>query len=582
MKRYFLTFFLIFICPWHVHASEISLAVQLSGVPQNLEEQLRSSVRIIEAAREPKLTRTRVYNLHYLAEEQIEEILQSLGYYSAKIESELQELPNRMEARYKITLGPPTLIRSVVYQLEGPGQNNAKFKKLPTDKLKAGHQLIHEVYESTKESILSKFVAEGYLDANFLTSEILVDIDEHHADIIMIVDTGPQYVFGSVIFLEDDYDAQVLSRYVPFYEGEAYSQKKLSSLRKNLFKSDLFDKVRVKTEKNPTTAANDVNILVKTQSKPKNHYFGKIGYNTDSLLNTELGWHRRIKPKAQHFKLFGSVSQVLQQAQATYLIPGRYAATDHYEFGTNLRREKFDEEYSRIFKLDATKVHQRHRLKTRFGLTFHEENYRQLTTDKEKTHFLIPNIRLTWVNELSEDRRGCGQKFEFAAKSAVKPALSSTHFLKLKFHGHINHCFSEDTILILKGTMGGIFADNFNKIPPSLRYLAGGDRSVRGFRYRSLGPKRINTSGKEINVGGKYLVLGSIELERRIWKDVGAAGFFDTGNAFDHWNDSLARAAGVGLRYHTPLGPFRLDFAKPLTDHGKKNIRFHLTFGWDL
>jgi translocation and assembly module TamA len=115
-------------------------------------------------------------------------------------------------------------------------------------------------------------------------------------------------------------------------------------------------------------------------------------------------------------------------------------------------------------------------------------------------------------------------------------------------------------------------------MPVSLRFFAGGDRSVRGYAYQSLGPK--NESGKV--TGGKNLLVGSIEIERHIYKDWGIAVFYDAGNAFNSLsNITLFQGAGIGLRYYSPVGALKLDLARQI-DVDNPRFRIHFSVGVQL
>jgi translocation and assembly module TamA len=111
-----------------------------------------------------------------------------------------------------------------------------------------------------------------------------------------------------------------------------------------------------------------------------------------------------------------------------------------------------------------------------------------------------------------------------------------------------------------------------------LRFFAGGDRSVRGYAYQSLGPK--DDSGQV--VGGKHLLVANLELEKRLTPKWGGAVFYDLGNAFDSLAEyELEQGAGIGVRRYTPIGPIRLDLARQL-GNSTKRWRIHLSmgFGW--
>ena len=95
----------------------------------------------------------------------------------------------------------------------------------------------------------------------------------------------------------------------------------------------------------------------------------------------------------------------------------------------------------------------------------------------------------------------------------------------------------------------------------SYRFFAGGDRSVRGYSYQSLGP--VNAFGQV--VGGRDILVGSLELDQALYTNWGVAAFFDAGNAFNSFGDfHLFKGAGVGVRYFTVVGALRLDLARQL------------------
>jgi translocation and assembly module TamA len=130
--------------------------------------------------------------------------------------------------------------------------------------------------------------------------------------------------------------------------------------------------------------------------------------------------------------------------------------------------------------------------------------------------------------------------------------------------------------LLVRGEIGTVEVDDVDRLPLSRRFFTGGDDSVRGFDYQSLGP--VNEDGDV--VGGRHLAVGSIELEQLIAGNWGAAVFMDAGNAMNDWSVNLRRSAGVGLRYRSPVGMFRVDVAKA-TD-GDESARLHLSLGVDL
>jgi outer membrane protein insertion porin family len=108
-------------------------------------------------------------------------------------------------------------------------------------------------------------------------------------------------------------------------------------------------------------------------------------------------------------------------------------------------------------------------------------------------------------------------------------------------------------------------------IPLNRRYFAGGSGSVRGWKARELGAMSTDL----IQLGGNFLLEGSAEMRVNHFRGFGRIGpirmenvwavyFLDFGNVwsdlFDFKPVDIAVAAGLGIRYDTFFGPFRIDF----------------------
>jgi translocation and assembly module TamA len=130
-------------------------------------------------------------------------------------------------------------------------------------------------------------------------------------------------------------------------------------------------------------------------------------------------------------------------------------------------------------------------------------------------------------------------------------------------------------IFAARGEAGMIVTDEFDKMPRSLRFFTGGDRSVRGYDYESLSPE--NEEGTLI--GGKYLLAGSVEAMYPVIRDDWyLAAFVDSGNAYIDPEAELKTGAGLGVRWRSPVGMIRLDVAQPL-DGSEGLPRLHLGLG---
>jgi len=164
--------------------------------------------------------------------------------------------------------------------------------------------------------------------------------------------------------------------------------------------------------------------------------------------------------------------------------------------------------------------------------------------------------------------------------------ISESSFLSGELQLKWVHRFTPQYRLITRADLGATLADSVDDLPASRRFYAGGDNSIRGWGFDALGPNDPQT---DKTVGGRYLAVGSLELERHIKGAWSAAVFTDFGNAFDpDYEQSFAQSVGLGLRWASPIGQVRFDLAFALTtergddEDGLPPARLHLVIGPDL
>ena len=165
------------------------------------------------------------------------------------------------------------------------------------------------------------------------------------------------------------------------------------------------------------------------------------------------------------------------------------------------------------------------------------------------------------------------------ARGSTDTLGAETNFAQVLANGDLLLPLPYGFSLIPRVQLGATWQRNpVTDLPPTLRFYAGGDRSVRGYTYQSLGPK--DASGNVI--GGKNLLVGSLELEYALAKNWAIAAFYDVGNAFNNTNNlRLAQGAGIGIRYYTLAGPIRIDVARQINvdDPG---FQLHISLGFAL
>jgi translocation and assembly module TamA len=161
-------------------------------------------------------------------------------------------------------------------------------------------------------------------------------------------------------------------------------------------------------------------------------------------------------------------------------------------------------------------------------------------------------------------------------RGASDTLLSSESFLQFNLVGKYINTIGPGR-LILKFESGVTMVDDIDELPVSIQYFSGGDQSVRGYKYQSLGP--LNELGEV--TGGKHLLSAGIEYDFNVRPNWKMAVFFDAGNSFNSTSQYRAKkGVGIGVRWMSPIGPIRADLASALDDDNR--LRLHVTMGPDL
>lgn len=567
-----------------------SLEVNINGVSGHLAKRIKNDLSLEKSIYEDKLSEDRIKNLYQIANEEIEETLQANGYYNSQIKTNLSKQAKTNEpeywiANFTIVLGTPTTIANIEISILGPGKSDEKLQKtLVTPKLRVGQVLVHENYEDTKEELLANLTAEGYLQAKFTRSVIEVDRKSNTANIKFAIATGNQYTFGKITFIDKVYNYDFLIKFAPFKPGDPYELQKLIDFQNNFDSVDLFSKVRFDTLNDLEDPNNTVvPIQVRLTERPKNRYIGSIGYDTDIGAKASLGWlHRRRSTDGHTIYTNLSVSQRLSIVKANYVIPGSRPATDKYVLGILGQIETFEELYSRKAEISASKIFRRGKLETTYGVWYFTETFRiahALPTLNKI--YLLPTAKWRWLDTHNRANYEFGTRVDFKIRAGARFLFSDNSAAQFELNAKKIFPINDSARFLMRTSLGAVASKEFSILPPSLRFFTGGDDTVRGFAYNSLGPLAVPSDPDSVT-GGRYLLIISGEFEHKIYDKISGVIFLDSGNAALSTKIPLAFGAGFGVRYRTPIGNLRLDLAKPLNTVVNKHWRVHVNFGVDL
>lgn len=557
----------------------IPLTVDVQGIQGEEYENVMASIQIVLQQKKPGLTVRHIHRLHKAAPEQIAKALAPLGYYSVEVQDDLTKEATGWHAVYKVVPGPPVRVDKVNIEVTGSGKDKETFQNLAeTFPLKKGDHFKDSQYEKGKKDILSEALHNGYMKARFTKNKVLVHRKKQQAEIQLILDTGPLFFFGKTLSEQDIIMPDMLQRYFPYSQGDVYSLTALNQLQTDLYATGYFSQVVVEPQY-PAADSDAVDIPVQVELRPskKNRYSFGIGYGTDTGPRGNLGWKNRMLNKRGHTSDVNiQLAENGNRASAEYAIPIfdlRYEAVD---FSALFFDETWEDTWIKQLSISGTVNHSAPEQQYGLGLEYLHENYTVGVTSGA-ANLLIPSGYFTMIVADDRVKTEHGIRLGVSLKGGSTDFLSSTNFLQARANGKIILTPWTGWRVLGRLSIGAIMMESIDELPPSLRFYAGGDHSVRGYAYKALGPQ--DASGKV--VGGQYLTETSIELERQMNDHWSVAAFYDLGNAYDDIDAELQAGAGLGIRMNLPFGQVRLDVASALSD-ADYPLRIHLTIGADL
>ncbi len=570
----------LFTLPAPAFAVSESVEVVVEGISGKELDNVRAALTIPPALiRDGKVEKLWLERFEQQAPGKAKEALEAFGYYRPVITTHMDTLE---EGVYKLVVrvdvGEPVRLTKAQVQVRGTGASDEVLAKAASGfPLRTGDVLRQDIYEKFKGELQSKALEQGYLDAQFSIHVIRLNVTESAAEIDLVLDTGERYRFGEVRFSgAPRYPDRFLRTFLDFKPGDVFSSEKILQTQLNFATAQRFKSVIVQPDK---AGATDyaVPLNVDLVPSPQKVVRVGVGYTTDYGPGFSVRYEDlNVADSAQKLETELNLSQRLQGLAMRYIFPG---STD-FRNNTNSRLSVQREDTSSYTTKSISAEIERTRGfgKDRLGSIYLQLQKEDSTAgdDTTNTFILMPGIRFSErrYDSLIRPTKAFGYKLE--ARGTTESFNSDVTFGQLLGNGDALLPLPGRFSLKMRGQAGTTAINgNFLEVPITYRFFTGGDNSIRGYAYQSLGPK--NDKGEV--VGGKHLLVGSIELERAIGANWGVAVFYDAGNAFDNFESlDIAQGTGLGLRYYTPVGPIRVDIARQLgvSDPG---YRFHFTVG---
>jgi translocation and assembly module TamA len=555
------------------------LAVTVEGVDGPLRDNVLAHLELNRLAGQAAPDEARLRWLHGNAEREIQNALQPFGYYEPAIESSLDRIPGGWEARYRIQPGRPLRIATVDVRVLGEGAQDPAFQKLLANLPFAEGQILDQPkYEQLKQGLESLATERGYFDARFTERAIQVNLQDHEAAIHLHYDTGQRYRFGNVTFKQDFLSPKLLNRYPRFKPGDPYDANDLLKLQSDLSGAPYFSQVQVNAP--PDAATDTAPVEVELEPNLKRKYSAGAGYGTDTGARGKLRVEQRwVNRQGHHYEAELQLSQIKSFLGVKYMIPGQDPTTDEYALTAGYIQQNYQQQDYEQGVIGASWQRQDGKWLKNFNLSYQYEQYSTGDQPTSSSLLLIPGLNWTWIDADDRLYPTRGLLFGFELRGAATELLSDTTFAQGMLHLKGVYALNDASRILARGDLGATaIRDGIDKLPTSLRFFAGGDASVRGYAYNSIGP----TDAEGVVVGGKNLLVASVEYEHRVWDGWSVAAFVDSGDAFDGATPEMKTGVGLGLRWRSPVGPVRMDFASGLDRPPGDVFRFSFSIGPDL
>ncbi len=566
---------LLLMAPCQLWANQVS--VEVEGDYPQLQENAEVFLGVVEDRSADNLRR-----YARTAEKQVKQALKALGYYSPVVDWTVSEGDSDEPAllTLKVIPGEPVRVRSRVVRIEGPASADDSFLSAIPDTPTEGDVLDHGQYSSLRQSIQNRARRLGYFDGEFVSRTLEVNPEQRSADIIINFRSGERYRFGKVTFEEGHgFENSLLEQFVTIEPGQLFHADEVAKLNRDLSDSGYFSGVDI--DASPTNADNGViPVDVGLTTRPPRSVATGVGFSTDVGPRFSANWREHWINRMGHRRGADmELSEPRQNLSTYYELPLDPPMTDSIRFGAGYQREDIEDVESELLTLGQQWKHQ---LDSGWlqvaSLGWEGERFRIGEDDRKTSSLLLPGLGYSKLHANSPLDPSRGYRVQADVRGSHRAALSDVDILHVNFLARGLYTLADRHRFLTRFQFGGVATNQFDDVPPSLRFFAGGDQSVRGYGYETLSPKDENGAA----IGGRYLLVGSVEYQYEFVTNWRMAAFYDEGNAMNDLLDPRASGAGIGIRWVSPVGPIRFDIAHGLDDEFGGDWRIHFSMGPEL
>jgi len=510
------------------------------------------------------------------ASDQAKEAAATEGFFSANVDVAVDRSTTPWQVKVSVTPGPQARVERASIDIQGAATTDDAGRAAIADVKRAwplakGAPFRQPAWISAKTQAVTQLAGSGFAAAKLLSSEALVDPAANSVDVQLTIDSGPVFHLGDLeIEGLSRYPAELVRNYRTRRPGDRYSIAELDQFVRRLNGTGYFASVHAAIDADPAKA-DDAPVHVSVIEAPTKKLEAGLGFSTDTAFRGNVSYRDvDVNHHALQMYVDARVESKLQNASLRFVSP---PAANGWSPSVFARLEQTDISGlvtktaiagARMSSLDE-------RNQWQYGAAFYTDLQQPTGLANEDAHALYVDVERAWrrVDDLVAPTRGW---IALAQAGVGIPGASTRQFGRVIVRYTMWQPISPLWSFTARADAGAVLAASRNDIPSSLLFRTGGDVSVRGYAFQSLGIKE-----GDVVLPARYYFATSVEATRWITDLWGLATFVDAGDAFDATSDmKVALGYGLGVRVRTPIGPFRLDLAY---GQESRQVRLHFSVG---
>ncbi|WP_397596826.1 autotransporter assembly complex family protein [Silanimonas sp.] len=561
--------------------------ITLSGLPDEEAANARLGMTLarLSVKQRSDLSEARLQFLLRRIPGEVTKALEPFGWYSPMVDVRREPARDGVRIRVSVDPGEPVRVKTLDADITGEARDDRfVMRELPKLEPDVGERFVHLDYEASKFRVERKLADRGYFEAKRTTARVAVSRAGKTADVLLRWESGPRHAMGEARFAANQFRPGLLPPLVDWTEGEPYHRNKLDRLRARLSQLDYFALVEVVPAEDGKGEDQRVPIDITTTPAKRTAYTAALRFGSDTGVGVRGSMNRRwVNDRGHKWLSDFEWSQRRSGFTTQYRVPSLRRLPGWW--GTRIEYLAEDPEsalgYERL-GVGAGWQGRRDPYTLSGRVVFAEERTKLLRRDRfpdARQTMLYPELSATYRRVEDPLNPDDSLQLTMTLRAGVIEAASRRErFAQMEIGAQWLHSIGDSQAVILRADAATTTYEGSLEslaFPTSLRYFAGGDRSIRGYGYREIGPR---FEGEVL--GGLHRIVASAEYQYFFTDEWGAAVFVDAGDVFNTRRAFDPKiGVGVGARWRSPVGLVGVDVAQGLDEAAGGGTRLHLSFG---